>query len=115
MSRKVRGWPLAEEATTTRRRAGASGLTDSAVADIVGSEQAVLDKTAQDEQAAVLASVERVGNAGARLPAEAVRLVVIAGAGAVEGADVSAWHGGEVLLLAGVGRIWHQRGPFNAL
>jgi hypothetical protein len=59
------------------RGAGGAGL------DIVGTEEAGRDATAQDEQAGVLAGVERVGDVGGRLPAEAVGLVVIAGGGAV--------------------------------
>ena len=44
----------------------------------------VLDAAAQDQQASVLAGVERVGHARARPPAEAVRLVVVTGAVSIE-------------------------------
>jgi hypothetical protein len=66
---------------TLRVRGGAgAGLED-----IVGSELASLDAAAQHEQSGVLAGVERVGDVGGRFPrAEAVRLVVIASAAAVE-------------------------------
>src|SRR5438094_853717 len=51
--------------------------------DIVRSAEAVLDAAAQHEQASVLASIKRIGNRRARLPAETVWLVVVAGAEAI--------------------------------
>jgi hypothetical protein len=52
--------------------------------DIVGSEQAVLDATAQHEQPTVLTGIERVWDARPWAPAEAVGLVMVGGSEAVE-------------------------------
>jgi len=46
--------------------------------------QMVLEAAAEDQQASVLAGVERVRHAGAGTPSKAIWLVVVAGALAVE-------------------------------
>jgi hypothetical protein len=65
---------------TLRVRRGAGAGSE----DIVGSELASLDAAAQHEQAGVLAGAERVRRARPRAETEAVGLVVITSAGAVE-------------------------------
>ncbi len=59
--------------------------------------QMVLEAAAEDQQASVLAGVERVRLGHARPPAELIRLVVVAGALAVKRSTEST----HVLLLLG--------------